>query len=443
VTARLPIRIRLTLAFTATLTLLVTALGVLVYTRHATGLNDAIDQGLAARAADLGPLEARDPGLLARVRLPEADETVEAILTPGGRVVDATPNTTPAAVEAVVASSGTIAAGREVDARLPGFDHAVRLLVVPAGGGRLAVAGTALADRDEALTALRRELLLALALVIGGAAVLSYAFAAAALRPVEDMRRRAATITAQDGDGRLPVPAADDELGRLGRTLNEMIDRMRAAVDRERRFAADASHELRTPLALLRTELDLALDGEHPHDELVAALRSASEETERLIRLTDDLLLLARADDDRLALRPTKLDPAIVAQRTADRFAPVAAEQRRAIVVRSPPGVRVTADEPALERALSNLVANALQHGQGEIVIETSGAPPQLRVRDGGDAPATDELFRRFQRGSAPTTPGSGLGLAIVAALAEAHGGSAGVTTADGHFTAWIALRET
>jgi signal transduction histidine kinase len=438
--ARLPIRIRLTLAFTATLTLLVTALGGLVYTRHAAGLNDAIDQGLAARSAELGPLEAGDPGVLARARLPEADETVEAILGPDGHIVDATPNTARAALEAALAAGD--ASARTEDAHLPGFDHAVRLLVVPAGAGRLAVAGTALADRDEALASLRRELLLALVLVIGSAAALSYAFAATALRPVERMRRRAATISAQPGGGRLPVPAADDELGRLGSTLNLMIDRMRAAVDRERRFAADASHELRTPLALLRTELDLALDGEHPHDELVAALRSASEETERLIRLTDDLLLLARADDDRLALHPTPLDPAVVAQRTADRFAAAAAAQGRAILVRSAPGLEFRADEPALERALSNLVANALQHGRGEVVIEASGAPPQLRVHDGGVAPATDELFRRFHRGSAPSAPGSGLGLAIVAAVAEAHGGSAGVTTAGGHTTAWIALGE-
>jgi signal transduction histidine kinase len=440
VTARLPIRIRLTLAFTATLAALMVALGVLVYSRHAAGLNGAIDQGLAARAAELGPLEARDPGVLGRTHLPEADETLEAILAPDGRVADATPNTATTALVSDVRPGAGAGTTTELDARLPGFDHAVRLLAVPAGGGRTAVAGTALADRDEALGSLRRELLLALALVIGGGAVLSYAFAAAALRPVEQMRRRAAVISAERGDERLPVPPADDELARLGTTLNTMIDRMRAAVDRERRFAADASHELRTPLALLRTELDLALDGEHTRDELTAALRSASEEAERLIRLADDLLLLARADDDRLALRPAPLDPAVVARRTAERFAAAAAEQGRAIVVRCPAGVRLTADEPALERALDNLVANALQHGRGEVVIEASGAPPRVCVRDDGAAPASADLFRRFQRGPARTTTGSGLGLPIVAALAEAHGGTAGVTGEDGHFTAWIAL---
>jgi signal transduction histidine kinase len=187
-------------------------------------------------------------------------------------------------------------------------------------------------------------------------------------------------------------------------------------------------------------ELDLALDGERTHDELTAALASASEETERLIRLADDLLLLARADDDRLALRPAQLDPAVVARRSADRFAAAAAQQGRTIVVRCPPGLRLTADEAALERALDNLVANALEHGHGEIAIEASDAPPRLSVRDDGAAPASDDLFRRFQRGPARSTSGSGLGLAIVAALAEAHGGTAGVAAGDGHFTAWIAL---
>ena len=166
--ARLPIRVRLTLAFTTTLVLLVTALGALVYTRHAAGLNDAIDQGLAARAAELGPLEARDPGLLSRAHLAEPDETLEAILDPDGHVVDATPNAAETTLAAAVQRADTKRGDGQTEAALPGFDHAVRVLAVPAGGGRIAVAGTALADRDEALAELRRELLLALPFVIGG-----------------------------------------------------------------------------------------------------------------------------------------------------------------------------------------------------------------------------------------------------------------------------------
>jgi two-component system OmpR family sensor kinase len=101
------------------------------------------------------------------------------------------------------------------------------------------------------------------------------------------------------------------------------------------------------------------------------------------------------------------------------------------------------ADGAALDRALANLIANALQHGRGDVTIELSATAPQLRVRDEGDgAAASGDLLARFQRGPARSTEGSGLGLAIVAAVAEAHGGEAGITGEDGRFTAWIALRE-
>jgi len=440
VTRSLPIRVRLTVAFTATLVVLLGALAVLVYTRHAAGLDDAIDQGLAARAGELGAIEARQPGVLARAHLPEADETLEAVIAADGRVIDATPNTDAVALVRAIGIPAGHPGGVRLEATLPGFDHPVRLLAAPAGAGAVAVSATALADRDEALASLRGELLIATPFVILGAALLAYLFAAAALRPVELLRRRAATVSAVPGDERLPVGGADDELTRLAATLNEMIDRLRGAAERERRFAADASHELRTPLALLRTELDLALDGERSRAELVAALHSASEETERLIALADDLLLLARADDQRLALRPEPIDAVGLAQRVADRFRRPAAQDGRSVTVAAPAGLQVLVDAAALERAVANLVANALQHGRGEVVIEASPAPPQLRVHDQGDGEASDELFRRFHRGRSRAGGGSGLGLAIVAAIAEAHGGTAGVAAADGRFTAWIAL---
>ena len=108
------------------------------------------------------------------------------------------------------------------------------------------------------------------------AALAGYALAAAALRPVETMRVRAETISALDARARLPVPASKDEISRLAETLNEMLERLQAAVEHERRFVADASHELRTPLALLKTELELALRRPRTREELEDALRSAS-----------------------------------------------------------------------------------------------------------------------------------------------------------------------
>jgi signal transduction histidine kinase len=316
----------------------------------------------------------------------------------------------------------------------------VRLLARPLAGGRVGVVGTALADRDEALASLRRELLVAAPLALLAAAALAYAFAAGALRPVERMRRRAAAISAEPGEERLPVSPAHDELRSLAVTLNAMIDRLRQAALKERRFAADASHELRTPLALLRTEVDLALDGERPRAELVEALRSASEQTERLTRLTEDLLLLARADDDRLALslEPVAADELLA--RMQRRFAPAAARAGRRLETSCPPDLRLVADAAALERALVNLVANALQHGAGTITLSASASAPQLRVCDEGHGEACAELLQRFRRGPASAAGGSGLGLALVAAIARAHGGSAGVASDADGFGAWISL---
>ena len=130
------------------------------------------------------------------------------------------------------------------------------------------VVGRPLASRDESLDRLRHEFLFAAPAALLLATLAGYWLAGAALRPVDAMRRQAEAIGATTPDRRLPVPAADDEVSRLARTLNDMLDRLEAALQHERRFVSDASHELRTPLALLRTELELALRHPRSHDEL-------------------------------------------------------------------------------------------------------------------------------------------------------------------------------
>ena len=150
--------------------------------------------------------------------------------------------------------------------------------------------------------------------------MVGYVLAAAALRPVERMRRHAAAVTAAGTSERLPVPPGNDEIGRLGRTLNEMLARLEVAFKRERAFVSDASHELRTPLAILRTELELALRGKHTQEELEDALRSAAEEAERLSSLAEDLLVIARSDQGRLPVHPELLVAGEVLERVAGRF---------------------------------------------------------------------------------------------------------------------------
>src|SRR5207253_8574810 len=187
-----------------------------------------------------------------------------------------------------------------------------------------------------------------------------YLLAAAALRPVEAMRRRAAAITASTPGTRLPVPSSRDEISKLAETLNDMLQRLEAAFEHERRFVADASHELRTPLALLRTELELALRRPRSHRELEQALRSAAEETERLTRLAEDLLLIARSDQGELPVRRERVSAQELLATVAERFAMRTERLGRTIVVDESADAILEADPVRLEQAVGNLVDNAL-----------------------------------------------------------------------------------
>ena len=173
--------------------------------------------------------------------------------------------------------------------------------------------GNALASHDGALERLRTLLLLVGPFALLLASYAGYQVAGAALRPVERMRRRAEQITEHDAAERLPVPDTRDEIEALGRTLNELLERLDAALARERRLLSDASHELRTPLTVLRTGIQVALRRERDVDELRAALESAEHEAGRVTRIAEDLLVVARADQGRLPLR---LEP-LVARRAA------------------------------------------------------------------------------------------------------------------------------
>src|SRR5207244_2972709 len=164
-------------------------------------------------------------------------------------------------------------------------------------------------------------------------------------------RPRPGSLSPPTPGRRLPVPPARDEIQRLAETLNDMLRRLEAAFEHERRFVADASHELRTPLALLRTELEVALRRPRSRDELEAALRAAADDTERLTRLAEDLLLIARSDQGQLPIRREPVGAGALLRAAADRFGAKAREQNRTIDV-SPDGeLVVDADPERLEQA--------------------------------------------------------------------------------------------
>jgi signal transduction histidine kinase len=233
---------------------------------------------------------------------------------------------------------------------------------------------------------------------------------------------------------RLPLPRARDEVHRLGRTLNLMLDRLDAGLRRERRFVAEASHELRTPLALLRLELDLALSRPRSPDELLEALRSTDEEVRRLSALAEDLLTLAASGEDRPA--PEPVDVRALVRSVADRFASRAAADGRRIVVHDDGVGCVRGDAGRLDRALSNLVDNALRHGVGTVEVGAHATGGTVAVSVGDEGPGLDErvrpvAFDRFTRAAKDrATPGHGLGLAIVEAIVAEHDGEVRVDAA-------------
>jgi signal transduction histidine kinase len=299
--------------------------------------------------------------------------------------------------------------------------------------------------QHEALGDLRRELLIALPIVFVLATAAAYLLATAALRPVEEMRAQAAAVTEDTPSLRLDIPPSRDEIARLATTLNDMLDRLQAALERERHFVADAGHELRTPLSLLHTEIELAL--RHPRDasELRTALASAHQEARRLVRLTEDLLLLARTDRHTStptgAGNNTPVAPAL--HHLAARLDPVGTQ----ITIECPSALAVTADEDRLDRAVTNLLLNAIQHGKPpiEITAHATSGLVEIHVRDHGIGfpPAfLPHAFNRFtQADQARTGTGTGLGLAITAAIARTAGGTYGARNhPSGGADVWLAL---
>jgi two-component system, OmpR family, sensor kinase len=442
---RMPLRFKLTLAFTGVMAVLLTGAGIALSLLVAQNLDNTIDDGLDARAGDAAAIVASRAGQ--RV-LTNTGEAFAQVLNANGKVVD----TTSGAGDAPLLDRASLARARQGIAtteRTLQDGARVRLLARPVnadGTKEIVVVGEPLAQRERALGALHALLAIGGPIALLIASVVGYVLAAAALRPVERMRRHAAAVTAAGTSERLPVPPGNDEIGRLGRTLNEMLARLEVAFKRERAFVSDASHELRTPLAILRTELELALRGKHTQEELEDALRSAAEEAERLSSLAEDLLVIARSDQGRLPVHPEPLVAGDVLQRVAGRFQTRAKVERRPITAEPSEGVSLNADPARIEQALANLVDNALTYGEGTVVLSArrENGRVELHVFDQGPGFPPDFLPRAFERftraDEARTRGGTGLGLAIAAAVAGAHGGTAHARNIEGGADVWIAL---
>jgi two-component system, OmpR family, sensor kinase len=450
---RLPIRIRVTLAFAAVMAIVLVAAGSFIYSEMQARLDESIDNGLRSRAGEAATLvQSEESGVAASDtnRLIESDESFAQVLTASGVVESATgqlgdqPVLTTSDLERAASDPTFFELDEGV---VPGIEGKVRLLAtaVDTEAGEVIVAvGSSLGDRDEALTNLATLMLIGGPVALALASLAGYWVAGTALRPVEEMRRRAAEISASEPDERLPLPEAKDELRRLGETLNQMLARLEAALERERRFVDDASHELRTPLTLHKTELELALRYGTGEAELRAAIASAGEEIDRLIQLAEDLLVVARSEKGQLAVTREQVPVGELLSTVGERFRARVEQSNRPLVVNGADGA-VPGDRLRLEQALTSMVDNALRYGEGEVRLwaKRNGSTVELHVSDDGPGFPPDFIERAFERFSradaARARGGTGLGLAIVDTIARAHGGrGVAANAAGGGADVWI-----
>jgi two-component system, OmpR family, sensor kinase len=417
VTRRLPVRFRLTLAFTVAIAAVLTATALFLYLRLRTELDHRIDESLHTRLELVSSRlreERGSPGSPVRaVARGEGGSGFVQILLPGSRTVVGAREGLgdeavlgPADLRRLAVDGGT----HDLRSEQPELG-AVRILAggVTAGTRHYVVAvGAALGDRNEALSNLRTLLLVGEPVALLLAALVGWLVVGAALRPVD-------------------------------RVLVRLEDGLR----RERAFVADASHELRTPLTMLKAELELIRSERPTGADLDAAVEAAIGDTDRLAFLSEDLLVLARADRGRMPVKRAGLDLEELLASVARRY-PV--EEVDAVVASDGP-TTIVADRLRLQQALGNLVDNALAHGGAPVTLRAEPAvgAVELHVTDHGPGFPPDFLPRAFDRFSQASPgdggSGTGLGLAIVQAIAGAHDGEAGVANREGGGAdAWIRL---
>jgi two-component system, OmpR family, sensor kinase len=338
-------------------------------------------------------------------------------------------------------------AGEQVLQTLHDFgDEPVRMLSAPINVGGTLYAIQIAGSLDDASTALHSARLLFLissAAILGAVGVAGALLAWAILRPIDRIVGRARVIGASALAERLPHPGGRDEMARLVETLNEMLGRIEQVFEAQRRFTADASHELRSPLSRLRAELEVTLRRPRNRAEYEEALQSCLSEVERLSRLTEELLTLARLDAGEAEEIPTQSTPlALILEDVVTRMATDALRRNVKIVLEAPADLAINVAPSTAALIVANVLDNAVKFSPpgGEVrvraAVENSAA--MVSVSDSGPGVTEEEiprLFERFYRGSAARrteVPGTGLGLAICRILAESQGGAVSVSSGAG-----------
>jgi len=383
---------------------------------------DEVTEAAGKQAAEVvGQLESGRPPVL---EVAGSDEQMVQVMTPAGAVVASSSNVAgePAVARLAPGQSAQVITPLDNDAFI-----AVAQSAQTANGQRIVLVARALVDMLDTTKALTRLLIIGLPVMLAVVALATWFAVGRALAPVEAIRREVDEISAAQLHRRVPQPKADDEIGRLAATMNRMLERLENARNSQRRFVSDASHELRSPITTIRQHAEVALA--HPERVTVPELAEVVlAEQQRMQRLVEDLLLLARVDEH-VPLTRAAVDLDDLAFEEGHRLRSTTSKRVDTSGVKA---VRVQGDADALRRMLRNVGENAVRHASSrvDVTLVERGEEVVLTIHDDGPGiPATErarvlQRFVRLDEARSRDEGGSGLGLSIVDEVVRAHGGS-------------------
>ncbi len=459
----LPIKSRLTIWYIVLLAIILVAWSTFLLIRLKADLYAGIDQALDVRAAQIS-LSTKGPGEGEFQDISESSlaqitkgEYVAQLLSANGMVLEASGDVPSKKPMIPAATISRILNGHHIrDTVTLGKDsERFRVLAVEllkTSNPEIIVVGTSTEDVDNSIDRLLVLLLISVPAALVLAGIGGWLLARKALLPVVQITSKAAEIGVSQLDERIEVPIKTDELGKLAVTLNRMLDRLQHGVEEKRRFIADASHEMRTPLAIMRSEIDVSLSLDNLQPEAIETLKSTRDEVDRMSRIVENMLTLARIDEGRLPLLKKPVDIADLARTVAQNMGSLADAKNMSVEVTGESEF-VIADPEYLEQVIVNLVENAVKYSQpgGSVTLSVWQSEGEAGITVSDNGPGIPEellgkVFERFFRvdtSRSRTLGGSGLGLSISEDIIKAHSGRIWATSELGHGSTFtIALRQ-
>ena len=436
---RVPIRVRLTLWYVFLLAITFSAFAVYLIYRFRYSLIDSLDASLhitvtktiaALDPEDFAEIQRLSFDTVRRTQVPTSEFAMR-LVSVQGLVWD-----TYGAVQKMTIW-GPIEEGITTQPQ-PGEESGWRIFSQPVSDSNGQMIGWVQASRslgpvNEAVDDLRDQLLFGIPLMLLFAGFGGYFLADRALQPIEQITITAQEITARDLSRRLGYRGSEDEVGKLARTFDHMLERLQSAFQREQRFTADAAHELRTPLTALKGQIEVTLNRSRQPSEYEAKLRDLSSEVNRLIRLSNALLFLSRSDQNQIFFNQTRVDLKEILEGLIEQIRPLADEKKIRLNIDLQDDLRMSGDYDHLVRLFMNLFENALKYtpSAGEISVNAKRAGDffEVLIRNSGSEIPSEHLqhiFKRFYRVDADRSTqsgGSGLGLAIAEEIVHLHNG--------------------